>query len=127
MTINAINNLTANNTADARLTQLREKASELVNNVFYGTLLRQFRDAAEPVLLGNGPGGDAFQRQMDMELIKRISQRGDAPLVDAIMKQIAGDSKTARTLNETKFNDVYRDVNVKPSKLTSASGLDING
>lgn len=120
MSLTAVNNLMSNNVPDAGLTPLRQKASELVNNVFYGTLLRQFRDAQEPVLFGHGPGGDAFARQMDMELIKRISQRGDAPLVDAIMKQITGDSKAEQTLNKTNV-DAYCDVNVKPSRL------DING
>ncbi|MCF7957281.1 MAG: hypothetical protein K9M57_02400 [Phycisphaerae bacterium] len=120
MSLTAVNNLMSNNVSDAPQGSLREKASELVNNVFYGTLLRQFRDAQEPVLFGHGPGGDAFSRQMDMELIKRISQRGDAPLVDAIMKQITGDSNAEQTMKKTNI-DAYRDVQVKPSRL------DING
>ncbi len=120
MTLNAVNNLTPNAAPDARNSQLRQKASELVNNVFYGTLLRQFRDAQKPTLLGNGPGGDAFQRQMDSELINRISQRGDGPLVEAIMKQITGDQKVAQTLNNQNY-DAYHNVNVKQGIL------DING
>ena len=69
--------------------QLSQAASEFVNNVFYGTLLRQFREAQEPGIFDGGRGGKIFERQLDMELIKRISQRGDAPMADAVIKQLS--------------------------------------
>lgn len=66
---------------------LRKLASEFVNHVFYGSLLREFRDSQQSTILDGGPGGSTFMRQLDMELIGRISKRGDAPLVDALLRQ----------------------------------------
>jgi hypothetical protein len=90
MAISAVENQNWQSETTGRNTQLRQQVSEVVNNVFYGTLLRQLRDSQSSEIFDKGPGGTTFIRQLDSELIKRISQRGDAPLVDAIMKKITG-------------------------------------
>jgi hypothetical protein len=90
MTVSAVENQNWQSETTGRNTQLRQQVSEVVNNVFYGTLLRQMRDSQQSEFFDKGPGGTTFIRQLDSELIKRISQRGDAPLVDAIMKKITG-------------------------------------
>ena len=120
MTVSAINNMNGQVSAGSDKAELRRYASEVVNQVFYGTLLRQFREAQKPVLFGKGPGGSTFTRQLDMELIKRISQRGDTPLVDAIMKQLANNNGSERNLaeagknNKVNFSEIYsmRKMNV---------------
>ena len=91
MNVNSVHNVNQQTQAYESYQQLRQKASEVVNQVFYGTLLREFREAQQPTLLDRGPGAKIFMRQLDMELIHRISQRGDAPLVDALIKQLGGD------------------------------------
>ena len=90
MTVSAVENQNWQSETIDRNTQLRRQVSEVVNNVFYGTLLRQMRDTQRSEIFDKGPGGTTFTRQLDSELIKRISQRGDAPLVDTIMKKITG-------------------------------------
>ena len=69
--------------------QLARKANQFVNQVFYGSLLREFREAQQPTIFDNGPGGMTFMRQLDMELIKRISGRGDSPIAQAIVRKLS--------------------------------------
>jgi len=90
MAISAVENQNWQSETTNSNTQLRQQVSEVVNNVFYGTLLRQLRDSQNSGIFDKGPGGTTFIRQLDSELIKRISQRGDAPLVDTIMEKITG-------------------------------------
>jgi hypothetical protein len=90
MTVSAVENQNWQSETTGRNRQLRRQVSEVVNNVFYGTLLRQLRESQRSDILDKGPGGTTFIRQLDLELIKRISQRGDAPMVDTIMKKITG-------------------------------------
>ena len=59
---------------------LAQKADEFVNQVFYGALLREFRQAQRPTIFDQGPGANTFIRQLDMELIKRMSSSGGSPL-----------------------------------------------
>jgi hypothetical protein len=90
MTVTAVNNLSSTTDPAGRETLLRQKATEFVNQVFYGTLMREFRNAQQPTMFDGGPGGTAFIRQLDMELISRISQRGDSSLADALLRQLGG-------------------------------------
>ncbi|MBN1763974.1 MAG: hypothetical protein JW860_01850 [Sedimentisphaerales bacterium] len=103
MNADSVNSINQPAAAYEKYRQLRQKASEVVNQVFYGTLLREFREAQQPTLLDSGPGVKTFMRQLDMELIHRISQRGDAPLVKALIKQLGGDRyKLESNLSEAK-------------------------
>ncbi|MBI9016611.1 MAG: hypothetical protein JEZ07_05035 [Phycisphaerae bacterium] len=86
MNIDSVQNL--NNTQPDKNLELRQKAAEFVNKIFYGTLMQQMRQASDNPIFGKTPGMNIFQNQMDSEIINRISQSGDAPLVDAIMKQL---------------------------------------
>ena len=69
---------------------LKTLANQVVNEVFYGTLMREFRNAQTPTLFDQGPGATTFIRQLDSELISRISQRGDSPLAKALIRQLGG-------------------------------------
>ena len=69
--------------------QLARYANEVVNQVFYGTLMREFRNAQPPGMFDQGPGGQAFIRQLDMELVKRMSQGGASPLAEVLLKQLS--------------------------------------
>jgi len=68
--------------------QLAQRANEVVNQVFYGTLLREFRESQPPSMFNQGPGATTFIRQLDMELVKRMSRRGDSPLAQALIRQL---------------------------------------
>ena len=102
MTINAVNLQSAPPGSPAWQLQLRQKVSEVVNQTFYGTLMRQFCDSQQPGLLDNGPGGTTFIRQLDLELISRISRRGDAPLTEALVKQLRGKINPTHDLPDAK-------------------------
>lgn len=67
---------------------LRELTEQFVGQVFYGTLLREFRDAGRGNILDNGPGATTFIKQLDMELVKRIGGRTKTELADSLMKQL---------------------------------------
>jgi Rod binding domain-containing protein len=73
-------------------------ANEFVNNVFYGTLLRQFRDAQQPSLFDKGPGGSSFLRMLDTELIKRMSSRGVSPVAKSVINQLGKSQNPTRVL-----------------------------
>ena len=98
--------------AKTQKSQLRKLASEFVNHVFYGSLLREFRDSQQSTILDGGPGGSTFMRQLDMELIGRISKRGDAPMVDALLRQWDKkhtlSSEIKRSNNETQSLSVLQ-------------------
>lgn len=76
------------NAADNQMASLQAKANELVGQVFFGTLLREFRESSEMPFLSGTPGGTAFLRQLDQELITRLSRRQPSPLADALVKQL---------------------------------------
>ena len=107
--INALNNVGVGLVPDGRDTKLRELVSENVNQIFFGTLLREFREGQDNAIFGNGPGGTVFANQLDNELIKRMSKRGGGPLVDAVMKQITKNG-SLKSLEES--NVAYKD-NIK--------------
>ncbi len=68
--------------------ELVQKANEFVNQIFWGTMLREFRDAHKNPILDNGPGAQTFVRQLDQMMIERISQRGKSPLTDVLLRQL---------------------------------------
>jgi Rod binding domain-containing protein len=68
--------------------ELVQRANEFVNQTFYGTLLREFREAEKTTLFDNGPGGKTFIRQLDMELVKRMSAGKPSPVAQALVKQL---------------------------------------
>jgi Rod binding domain-containing protein len=76
---------------------LKTLANQVVNEVFYGTLMREFRNAQNPTLFDQGPGATTFIRQLDSELISRISQRGESPLAKALIRQLGGQAAIAAT------------------------------
>ena len=77
--------------------QLSQLSNEFVNQVFWGTMLREFRESSSGTLLDGGPGGSAFIRQLDAELIKRISERSDNSLSQALLRQL--DPQGSKGLN----------------------------
>ena len=72
----------------ANTNPLIQKANELVNTVFWGTMLREFREASETTMFDGGSAGATFTRQLDLELIKRISERGSSPIADMLAKKL---------------------------------------
>ncbi|MCH9023607.1 MAG: hypothetical protein IID32_12725 [Planctomycetes bacterium] len=73
-------------------------ANEFVNNVFYGTMMREFRRSQGEGLFGNTPGGKIFMEQLDTELIRRMNNdKRVSPLAQALVDQLTrGVSGTGR-------------------------------
>jgi hypothetical protein len=100
MTATAMNNVTGQTKPRVYDQELRQKASEFVNQVFYGTLLREFRNAQPPGMFNQGPGAATFVRQLDMELITRISRGGDSPMTEALLKRLSRGREIQNVLNQ---------------------------
>jgi len=68
-----------NGTVTTRQTnaELIQNANLVYNQIFWGTLLREFRETSEPTVLDGGRGGAIFTRQLDQEIIRRMSLRGE--------------------------------------------------
>lgn len=80
--------------------ELVSAANEFVNNVFYGTLLRQFRDAQKPTILDSGSGGSAFRRMLDGELIKRMSRRGTSSVAMPLVRYLSKNQNRTAALTK---------------------------
>jgi len=78
--------------------EMQALANQFVNQTFYGALLREMRESSQGTVLDSGPGNTAFMRQLDQELVKRISERGDSPIATALCRQLGGGSKLAQGL-----------------------------
>ena len=87
MSINAVDNSVA---AFDKQAQLKEKAAELVSNVFYGTLMKEFRASSEDSLFSGGFAGQAFQQQLDNVYINNLSKQTNNPIAEALVRQING-------------------------------------
>jgi len=70
-----------------------ELANRFINQAFYGPLLREFREAHSSPLLNGGSGGEAFRRQLDQELIDRMSGRDLSPLTRAVLRQMGSSAR----------------------------------
>lgn len=73
--------------ADNR-SELIRLTNQVVNQVFYGTLLREFREAQENPFMGGGPGGQTFVRQLDMAIIERISGSKPSGVAEQLFKEL---------------------------------------
>ena len=77
-------------------------ANEFVNNVYYGTLMREFRRSQGEGLFGNTPGGKIFQEQLDAELIKRMGSRDRvSPLAKMLVERFTRNSSAAGSATGT--------------------------
>ncbi len=91
MTITAIDN----QAAGSGVNEVKAKAAELVSNVFYGTLMKEFRQSSEGGLFSGGFGGQAFQQQLDNVFIGELSKQENNQIIDAMVRQLT--SKGSRT------------------------------
>lgn len=76
---------------------LVQAANEFVNQVFYGPLLREMRDSSQNPYFGNGPGGTTFMRQLDMEMLRRMSSDKPSALAQSLLKQLSQNIKSQLT------------------------------
>ncbi|HRX85334.1 MAG TPA: rod-binding protein [Phycisphaerae bacterium] len=97
MSVSALNNLDAAATTRAAAHKsLRKAADELVGEVFYGTLLRQMRDAPLKGKYGHGGRGEeVFQAQLDQVLASRAGQASNSNLADAIVDRYERNAEAA--------------------------------
>ncbi len=91
--------------------ELIQKANEFVNQVFWGTLLRDVRGAQKPTVLDDGPGRMTFVKQLDMELIKCMSSQRQTPLARALIRQ----------LEPNRINNLHR-LHPKPIERVYRNG-----
>jgi hypothetical protein len=67
---------------------LAQAANQVVNQVFWGSMLREFRAAHQDPILGGSPGAGIFVQQLDQVILDRMNSRGDSPLVKGLLKQL---------------------------------------
>jgi hypothetical protein len=67
---------------------LTQAANQVVNQVFWGTMLREFRSAHQDPILGHSPGAGVFLQQLDQVLLDRMGDQGESPLVKSLLKQL---------------------------------------
>jgi len=94
--------------SSANTNQLLQKANEVVNTVFWGTMLREFREAGEPSVFNGGSAGATFTRQLDLELIKRISGRGSSPIAEMLVKKLDKYGQYSLNLVEKSVQKQFR-------------------
>jgi len=75
-------------TATINNNPLAQKANEVVNMVFWGAMLREFRQSHPPTMFEGGRAGGVFMRQLDMEVVRRISKSGSTPVADVLIKRL---------------------------------------
>lgn len=71
--------------------QMAQAVNRVVNHVFYGALLREFRASNPMPLMGGGSAGSAFLQQLDQIFLDRMAGDKETPLTRAIMKQLGQD------------------------------------
>ena len=81
-------------------TALEQKANELVNTLFYGTLLREFRQSQKNPYFDQGTAGRVFWQQFDMEVIRRMSQSPSTGLAKDLMKHLDSGAAQRQQVNE---------------------------
>ena len=69
-------------------TTLVQAANEFVNQAFYGPLLRELRESQNNPYFDNGPGGKTFLRQLDMELVRRMSGNKPSAIAESLLRQL---------------------------------------
>ncbi len=81
-------------------TPLQQKANEFVNTMFYGTMMREFRQSQKNPYFDQGAAGRVFWQQFDMEVIRRMSQSSSSGLAKDLMKQLDSGATPWRQVNE---------------------------
>ena len=87
-------------TANINNSELAFRANEFINHVFWGSMLREFRNSRSTTIFDDGLGHDTFIRQLDAELIKRMNDSSRLGLADALIRQLGnrhGVSEEIRT------------------------------
>lgn len=74
---------------------LVEAANEFVNQAFYGPLLRELRESQNNPYFDNGPGGKTFLRQLDMELVRRMSGNKPSAIAESLLRQLDANYRSA--------------------------------
>jgi hypothetical protein len=80
------------------------QANQAFNQIFYGTLLSEFRRATPSSMLGGGMAGDCFNQMFDAHLIERLNGKTQTPLARALTKKYHLDraGRTAPVTNLSK-------------------------
>jgi len=75
-------------TSGVERAQMTQAVNRVVNHVFYGALMREFRASNPMPLMGGGSAGSAFLQQLDQIFLDRMAADKESPLTRAILKQL---------------------------------------
>ena len=75
-------------TVNTNSSELARRANEFINQAFWGSMLREFRNTRPSTIFDNGLGHDTFIRHLDAELIKRMGDSSQLGLADALIRQL---------------------------------------
>jgi len=90
---------------------LKEKVSQVVGQVFYGTMLREFRstmDETDP--LNGGAAGATYRNQLDMEVLQRITASKRFALGREVAERWLGEKGSPSVLAENAMKASGREM-----------------
>lgn len=68
---------------------LEQCINQVVNQIFYGTLMAEFRRSNPSTLMGSSFADQCFQREFDMHLIENLSRQTNSPLVKSMLQRLS--------------------------------------
>ncbi|HEX8914799.1 MAG TPA: rod-binding protein, partial [Humisphaera sp.] len=78
----------AGDTPAAKHVRLEAQAKQLINNTFFGPMLKQMRESPfKSKLFDGGRGGEAFGQMLDQKLVDQMSRGAGKKLVSAVVRK----------------------------------------
>ena len=105
-TMNVNNSVSALAVGGVKQGELTRLANEFVNTVFYGSLMREFRQSHSSSLIDQGPGHQTFMQMLDTELVKRMGDKGQTDLSQAVVRQLTHKAERIRDLAVNAYDTI---------------------
>jgi len=90
----------------AKFNKLREAANEVVNKMFFGEMLKSFRQSQDNPYFGNGSGNKVFVEKLDSEMITAMSKNNRNGMADSLLKQLDPSGYNAFRLGQIQTNGI---------------------
>jgi Rod binding domain-containing protein len=103
-------------------TRLEAQAKQLINQTFFGTILKQMRDSPfKSDLFEGGRGGQAFGQLFDQKMVEQMSRGAGKKLVNAIVRKFEARRAYAASGADNRLQDPRQAARQGPAANTAAS------